>query len=161
MSIIEDCLIVPADEYLATGTDGKGRNRLRIEILDPLPRCSHQPLTWQAAYDTARGMARFGVWTAYAPCTGPYSEEGKCSRCKTVGCREDWNSLWIIREDVNRAFVWILDGTKRQSHYGGWGALGFAYRGWAALFRSALVPILSVKYDEFGRYFVERVGDTE
>lgn len=73
----------PSWEHNPKGPDGQGWNRLAIIALEPSPRCSMRPRSRQAALDTLRGMARFGVITAYDECTG----QGRCATCP-VACRD-------------------------------------------------------------------------
>lgn len=59
-----------------TGPDGEGRNRLRIDILEPTPRCALRPRQYSAlreAFDT-----RLAQWGGHFDvCDGP----GKCGAC--------------------------------------------------------------------------------
>ena len=94
--------------------------------------------------DTARGLSRFGVITAYRPCT----HAGKCQECslgKTE--RQSWQSHWQIREDA-RGTVWLL-GEK------GFSGFGFWYRSWEAMLQEIYLPKLERKKDEQGIYWVE------
>lgn len=129
----------------ASGPDGKGWNRISIIPMDPLDRCALLPQTRQAALDTLRGMAAFGVTTAYLPCTGPAS----CNSCnKTTAPKDPWNAMWHIRED-SQGMVWLLGDIAKA-----FAGFGYAYKSWRALMASVEVPPLTRKIDETGAYWI-------
>lgn len=69
-------IYLPAPACDPCGPDGQGRNRLRVEILDPLPQCALKPRTMRKllleTYDTQHAR-----WGGFGPCDG----HGQCSRC--------------------------------------------------------------------------------
>jgi hypothetical protein len=123
------------DTYDPRGPDGRGRNRLRIEYIEPTPRCALRPRTKAAALDLWRGMARFGNTTAYAPCIGE-----SCQACPVNSPREAWQPGWVLSEDTTRGGVWLMGSTKPD-------AFGYYYRSWEPVARSMEVPKLTQVLD--------------
>jgi hypothetical protein len=134
------------DGYNPRGPDGQGWNRLAIHPLRPTVRCILRPTTRQAALDTARGMARLGVITAYGECTSNL----QCSACsRGSNEREKWQPGWLIRED-SQGRVWLLGNRER-----GWASFGYCYPHWEAIISSVDVPMLKRHTDEHGFYWTD------
>lgn len=132
------------------GPDGQGWNRMAILPLTPSDRCMLRPRTRQAALDTARGMARLGLITAYEDCCGH-----SCQQCKVATApREEWKPEWLLVEDSRRGGVWLHADLEKDS-------FGYYYRSWEALFRAVRVPVLERKIDQhWGTYFMEASART-
>lgn len=128
------------------GPDGKGWNRLSINPMGPIDRCSLKPLSRQAALDTARGMAQYGNPIAYGRCEGSRG----CSTCAHANReRDDWSGTWLIRED-DKGHVWLLGNREK-----GWAARGYSYASWESLMNTTWLPKLKRLKDETGIYYVE------
>ena len=133
------------------GPDGQGWNRIAIINLEPTDRCALRPKTRQAAIDTARGMARFGVITAYSDCEFPQCDD--CDNCPIGGeeKREEWQSNWLVIEGRDGE-VW-LHGNLSPSGF------GYRYQSWEALLRAVEVPMLERRHDDhWGFYYMEAGG---
>lgn len=139
-------LITVPHPRMPRGPDGRGWNRLSINPMAPVERCSLKPVTRQAALDTARGMAQFGNKFAYDHC----ERDGDCTSCAhATRYRDDWNPGWIIREDDN-GHVWLLGNQEK-----GWAAFGYCYASWQVLMNKTWLPKLVRQKDETGFYWIE------
>lgn len=132
------------DSYNPKGPDGQGWNRLAIIPMLPIERCALRPKSRQAALDTLRGMAHYGVTTAYLPCTG----SDKCANCsRATRVKEAWNPEWHIREDADGR-VWLLGNVEKA-----FAGFGYCYPNWRALINDVAVPPLKRLNDKTGAYW--------
>ncbi len=128
------------------GPDGKGWNRLSIIPLEPFDRCILKPKSRPAALDSLRGMARYGVITAYDHC----SSATACSDCVIYSKPKlTWRKDFHVREDLTGR-VWLLN--EFSNPFLGWG-VGFT--GWADLISTYEVPALRRHIDKFGIYWLD------
>jgi len=119
------------DDYDPRGPDGRGRNRLRIEVMQPMPRCALRPRTRAAALDLWRGMVRFGVPTAYGYCIGTH-----CQSCRINSPRQPWRDSWVLSEDHSRGGIWLMGDIQPD-------AFGYFYDSWESVARAVEVPKLT------------------
>ena len=128
----------PSWEHNPKGPDGQGWNRLAIIALEPSPRCSMRPRSRQAALDTLRGMARFGVITAYDECTG----QGRCATCP-VACRDKlaWPDSAKIRDKGDH--VEVESAGQRTS-----------FDSWKILLASYDLPMLQRYHEDGGAFWM-------
>lgn len=68
--------LVLDDNYNPSGPDGKGRNRLRIDTISPMPRCALRPKTYDALRE-CQDTQRVKPDTCYDLCTN----QGDCQNC--------------------------------------------------------------------------------
>ena len=127
----------PSWQHNPKGPDGQGWNRLAIIPIEPSPRCSMRPRTRQAALDTLRGMARFGIITAYDVCTG----QGNCAGC-SVACdpKSPWPETGKVR-DKSDYLVVDIDGQSS------------CFDNWRQLLKAYDLPMLSRHIDDTGMYW--------
>lgn len=144
--------LLKLEDRAPAGPDGQGWNRLAINTFSPTPRCALRPQTRQAALDVARGMAHFGVVTAYAACDG----SGYCASClRNIQEREEWNMAWHIRED-DKGLVWLLGNVEL-----GFSGFGYYFKSWSALLDQIKLPHLVRKMDSTGFYWVAKDEPTQ
>ena len=133
------------DAHNPKGPDGQGWNRMAIIGIRSHDRCVLLPLTRQAALDTLRGMAKFGVPTAYADC----KNNSPCHQCPvSTKKKEAWKDDWHIRED-SHGLVWLLGSIDK-----GFAGFGYSYKSWSALMSEIEVPMLKRASDAQGFYWI-------
>lgn len=146
---------LPPDSYDPRGADGRGRNRLRLEVMPPARRCPLLPLTYEAAWESQhRPEHSRQSWASFAPCTG-----GACEACPVFTAqRERLYAPTVARED-ERGRVWLMN--RRE---GGWAEFGYPHETWGALLAAWDVTVGSRGRDEHGVYFevtpTEAEGET-
>lgn len=135
---------LPPDDYNVSGPDGKGRNRLRIEVMSPAPRCPFKPLTYEAAWEALHRPEHARLsWASYGPCDG-----AACESCPALPApRNVLYTPTVARED-EEGRVWLMG--RRE---GGWAEFGYPYRTWGALLASWDVSVGARGRDENGTYF--------
>lgn len=127
------------------GIDGRGWNRIAIHGMQPTMRCTLKPNSRQAALDTLRGMAQFGVATEYRHCTSTQA----CENCAVVTKEKDpWDSSWAIKED-GHGKVWLLGCAKL-----GFAGKGYCFADWESLLANIEVPMLKRMVNTSGHYWV-------
>lgn len=133
------------DTHNPRGPDGQGWNRLSIVGIGSHDRCTLMPITRQGALDTLRGMARYGVPTAYSDCIN----NATCCQCPVATKQKDkWQDAWHIREDA-KGHVWLLGNVEK-----GFSGFGHCYKNWAALMSDVEVPMLKRMSDRHGLYWI-------
>lgn len=69
-------IFLPGPNVDPKGPDGQGRNRLRVDAIEPTARCALRPRTFAALRESQNtALAQWGGH--FAPCTG----SGQCSEC--------------------------------------------------------------------------------
>lgn len=127
------------------GPDGLGWNRMAIHGLQPSTRCSMRPISRQAALDTLRGMAQFGVASEYKDCISSLP----CSACHLIAKDKDpWVDSWSIRESENGS-VCLLGSVDL-----GFSGSGYCFSSWESLMCSVEVPQLKRQQDSGGFFWV-------
>lgn len=134
---------IPSDEYDPGGPDGKGRNRLRIEIMEPSPRCGLVPLDEQAAW-TMEHRSRFWKlsWSRFAPC--------EVGRCPLQRERYKRTAPMVIREHNEQQGVLFLVEDATESSFE---CYSIWFKNWESLYRSQEIRIAWPKRDKYGRYW--------
>jgi hypothetical protein len=138
---------LPPDDYNASGPDGKGRNRLRVEVMSPAPRCPFKPLTYEAAWESQHRPEHARLsWASFGLCEG-----SACASCPafSVG-RERLYAPAVVREDADGR-AWLM--SRRE---GGWAEFGYPYRTWGDLLAAWDVILGNRGHDEHGAYIYVR-----
>lgn len=135
------------------GPDGQGWNRLAIIPLAPADRCILMPQTRQGALDTLRGMAHWGVITAYYPCLNVNAD---CASCGVVTRpREAWHPDWHVREDEHGG-VWVLHDVTL-----GFNGPGVRHKSWREFMGAVDAPKLERRINQHGTYWIAAPGDAK
>lgn len=130
-----------ANDRPAAGPDGKGWNRLRIDVGEPAPRCRLRPTTWQAAWTVScRPYHCHDVWSVFEMCTP--------RRCPLQVARDPIGPPAVVRVDHERGGVWVLNRKDE-----GWGEYGMRFPSWSAAFSHYDLSIASPKKDAYGVYY--------
>ena len=148
--------INPPDTYDPRGPDGQGRNRLRVEVVTPAPRCRLRPETYEAAWThDNRPTHAAACWSSFGPCV--YS--GDCAGCPLAVKRAASWLFWPDPPDrsVIRALGDDLHLMNRQR--GGFRQRSIPYRSWAALYADVAIRVVGKKTDEHGEYI--EIADPE
>lgn len=134
--------------YKPRGPDGKGWNRLRLDVMTPAAQCALRPLDISACYESATNRAVWGG--GYGWCVN----EGKCSECPiaqgTVFPKQslpapfgDW---FYVREYHN--------GTPHMMHQfeKGWESYSFWGFTWADLRHDPHFYVAKIGRDQYSRW---------
>lgn len=100
-------IYLEAPPFDPRGPDGQGRNRLRIDCIDPTPRCALRPRSFPTLRESQNTM--LAAWNGqFASCTN----QGECSSCAHGSHRfslpKDDEQL-VIRQDANGTLHYTTD----------------------------------------------------
>ena len=111
----------PENDYSPQGPDGRGRNRLRIELLSASPQCAIRPLLitkLKEAMDTR--LAQHGYF-------GRCDHGGQCETCPRLKRRttlESFGNQVLFREDPeDPSIVWAMNKPED-----GWASSGYRWK---------------------------------
>lgn len=136
--------IKPAESYDPNGADGQGRNRLRLEIIQPIDRCALQPRSYAAVWTVQNRPFHLSfAWSDFG-----YCRAADCANCSVVPTRRNTvGNAAVIREAVDGT-VWLLNRADN-----GWGEFGFPHRSWGELLRRWAVRVGKQRQDSYGVYY--------
>lgn len=123
-------IFLESSGYNPIGPDGQGRNRLKIDSIDPQPRCALRPSSYPALRESQD--TRLAQWSgSFGICTNA----GRCNGCERSGHQfelEAFTSEVMIRIDAQNRLHAMNKADEGWSSYGrflNWEDLA-AIKGW-------------------------------
>lgn len=100
-------IYLEAPPFDPRGPDGQGRNRLRVDGIDPAPRCALRPRSFPTLRESQNTL--LAAWSGqFGRCTN----QGKCSTCSLVSRRfslPEGDPKFVIRQDANGSLHYTTD----------------------------------------------------